>query len=166
VRLAGKAATDADAEHAVEAALSSGAAKEKFKQMIAWQGGDARVVDDPGLLPVSSRSHTIAAPTAGVVQALDALLIGRAAVALGAGRDKKGDRVDLAAGLLLHKKPGEAVAAGEAVIELRYNDEARLATAVSLATQALVVGDKPVTAPPLVMGWVHENGETMFPGGM
>jgi pyrimidine-nucleoside phosphorylase len=166
VRLAGKAATDRDAEHAVEGALSSGAAKEKFKHMIAWQGGDARVVDDPGRLPAASRSHAIAAPKAGVVQTLDALLIGRAAVALGAGRDKKGDRVDLAAGLLLHKKPGEAVAAGEPVIELRYNDETRLQNAVSLATQALVVGDTPVTAPPLVMGWVHANGETMFVGGM
>ena len=166
VRLAGKAATDADAEHAVESALSSGAAREKFKQMIAWQGGDARVVDDPGLLPVASRSHSIAAPKAGVVQALDALLIGRAAVALGAGRDKKGDRVDLAAGLVLHKKPGDLVAAGEPAIELRYNDETRLPSAVSLATQALVVGDQPVAAPPLVMGWVHESGETMFVGGM
>jgi pyrimidine-nucleoside phosphorylase len=166
VRLAGKAATDAEAEHAVAGALSSGAAREKFKQMIAWQGGDARVVDDPGLLPAASRSHAVAAPKAGVVQALDALLIGRAAVALGAGRDKKGDRVDLAAGLLLHRKPGEAVAAGEPVLELRYNDETRLQNAVSLATQALVIGDKPVTEGPLVMGWVHESGETMFVGGM
>jgi thymidine phosphorylase len=87
-------------------------------------------------------------------------------VALGAGRDKKGDRVDLAAGLVLHKKLGQTVAAGEPAIELRYNDETRLPSAVSLATQALVVGDQPVAAPPLVMGWVHEIGETRFVGGM
>jgi thymidine phosphorylase len=130
--------------------------------MIAWQGGDARVVDEPGRLPAPARSHAITAPRAGVVQALDALLIGRAAVALGAGRDRKHDAVDPAAGLLLHKKPGEQVAEGEPVIELRYNDEARLPHALAQATHALVIGDQPLTPPPIVMGWVHDSGETMY----
>ena len=76
------------------------------------------------------------------MSSLDALLVGRAAVALGAGRDKKSDPVDLSAGILLHKKPGEPVAAGEPVMELRYNDESRLSAAVALATQAVVIGDQ------------------------
>ena len=67
-------------------------------------------------------THAVPAAARGFVTALDALLVGRAAVALGAGRDKKGDRVDLSAGIMLHKKPGEAVQAGEPVVELRYND--------------------------------------------
>ena len=166
VRLAGKAATDADAEHAVEGALSSGAAREKFKQMIAWQGGDARVVDEPGLLPAASRSHAIAAPKAGVVRALDALLIGRAAVALGAGRDKKDDTVDLSAGILLLKKPGDRVRESEPILELHYNDAARLDAALQLAAQAVAIGEQPPPAAPLVMGWVHEQGETMYVGGI
>src|SRR5688500_9755439 len=98
--------------------------------------------------------------------AMDALLVGRAAVALGAGRDKKGDQVDLSAGILLHKKPGEPVASGEPILELRYNDAARLDAALHLVTQAVVIGDQPPPAAPLVMGWVHAHGETMFVGGM
>jgi thymidine phosphorylase len=97
---------------------------------------------------------------------MDALLVGRMAVALGAGRDKKGDEVDLAAGILLHRKPGEAVAADDPVMELRFNDASRLENALALASQAIVIGDRQQSPPPLVMGWVHDNGETMFVGGM
>ena len=87
--------------------LASGAARAKFKQMIAWQGGDAAVVDDTGRLPQAGHVHQLTATRAGYLQSLDALLVGRTAVALGAGRDKKADQVDLSAGILLHKKPGD-----------------------------------------------------------
>src|SRR5688500_5172176 len=97
---------------------------------------------------------------------MDALLVGRAAVALGAGRDKKGDQVDLSAGILLHKKPGEQVRAAEPIVELRYNDASRLDAALHLLNQAVVIGEQPPPETPLVMGWVHEHGETMFVGGM
>ena len=96
------------------------------------------------------------------MQSLDALLVGRTAVALGAGRDKKGDAVDLSAGILLHKKPGDAISAGEPIMELRYNDESRLKNALGLATQAAVIGDKAPPDAPLVIGWVHDSGEQMF----
>jgi hypothetical protein len=58
------------------------------------------------------------------------------------------------------------VAAGEPVLEVRYNDASRLDGAVTLATQAVVIGDQAQPEPPLVMGWVHEHGETMFAGGV
>lgn len=166
VRLAEKAATDDEAAAMVRAALGSGAALAKLREMIAGQGGDVSVVDDPSRLPSAALTRMIAAPRAGFVTSLDALLVGRAAVALGAGRDKKGDAVDLSAGILLHKKPGDAVTAGEAVMELRYNDPARLDAAVALATQAVVVGDLAPAPQPKVLGWVHDHGETMFVAGM
>jgi pyrimidine-nucleoside phosphorylase len=166
VEIAGKAAGESDAEQQVRGALRSGAAREKLRQMIAWQGGDPAVVDDTTRLPVARLAHHIAAPRAGYVTALDALLVGRMAVALGAGRDKKGDQVDLSAGILLHKKPGEQVRAGEPLMELRYNDAARLDAALQLASQAVVIGEQAPAASPLVMGWVHEHGETMFVGGI
>lgn len=166
VRLAGLADTDDEAGAAVRQALASGAALAKLREMIAGQGGDAAVVDDPGRLPSASHAKMIAAPRTGFVTSLDALLVGRAAVALGAGRDKKGDAVDPSAGILLHKKPGDAVQAGEPVVELRYNDASRLEAAVALATQATVVGDLAPAAQPLVLGWVHDHGETMFIAGM
>ena len=165
VLIGGQASGEADAEAKVRAALGSGAAREKLRQMISWQGGDAAVVDDVKILPSARHSHQVTASTAGYVSGLDALLVGRAAVALGAGRDKKSDPVDLSAGILLHKKPGEPVAAGEPVMELRYNDESRLSGAVALVSQAVVIGDQPPAEAPLVMGWVHETGEQMFVAG-
>ena len=162
VLLAGKAGSEPEAEKLVREALASGAAREKLRQMIAWQGGDAAVVDDPTRLPQARHRHQLTAVKAGYVQSLDALLVGRTAVALGAGRDKKGDAVDLSAGVRLYKKPGDAVAAGDPLMELHYNDAARLDAALALAHQATVIGDKaPAEAPP-VIGWVHDRGEQMF----
>src|SRR5688500_5846124 len=166
VIIAGRAANEHDAERQVREALQSGAARNKLKQMIQWQGGDGSVVDDTSKLPSATLTHRLTAKQSGYMTAMDALLVGRAAVALGAGRDKKGDQVDLSAGILLHKKPGEPVASGEPILELRYNDAARLDAALHLVTQAVVIGDQPPPAAPLVMGWVHEHGETMYVGGM
>jgi pyrimidine-nucleoside phosphorylase len=162
VWLGGKAASEDAAEKTVRDALASGAAREKLKQMITWQGGDASVVDDTSRLPQARYVHQVTASKAGYMQSLDALLVGRTAVALGAGRDKKADKVDLSAGIVLHKKPGDRVASGEPILELRYNDDGRLATALALATQAAVIGDAAPAGAPLVMGWLHEHGEQIF----
>jgi pyrimidine-nucleoside phosphorylase len=165
VWLAGKAASEGDAEQRVRDSLASGAARRKLQQLIKWQGGDPGVVDDTGRLPQAKRVHHLKATRAGYLQSLDALLVGRTAVALGAGRDRKADQVDLSAGILLHKKPGDQVASGDSILELRYNDEARLGAAMALATQAAVIGDQAPADAPLVMGWLHENGEQMFVAG-
>jgi pyrimidine-nucleoside phosphorylase len=160
--LAGKASDETEAASRIDQAIASGAARDKLKQMIAWQGGDAAVVDDPRRLPQARHAHQLTAPAAGFLQSLDALLVGRTAVALGAGRDRKTDPVDLSAGIILHKKPGERVAQGDPLMELRYNDEARLDGAVSLAQQAIVIGDRPPVEEAQMIGWVHDGGEQMF----
>ncbi|HJU41251.1 MAG TPA: thymidine phosphorylase [Vicinamibacterales bacterium] len=165
VQLGGRAHSDQDAGEKVRDALSSGAALQKFRQMVKWQGGDVRVADDPGVLPRATKSHTVVAKQSGYIKAMDALLVGRTAVALGAGRDKKGDQVDLSAGILLHKKPGDAIAANEPVMELRFNETSRLDAALALASQAVAIGDRQQAPPPLVMGWVHEHGESMAAEG-
>ena len=144
------------------ALFASGAAREKLKQMITWQGGDASVVDDPRRLPQARLVHHVAATKAGFLQSLDALLVGRTAVALGAGRDKKSDPVDVSAGIILHKKPGERIAAGDPIMELRYNDASRLDNALSLARQAIVIGDGAPAEEAQMIGWVHDRGEQMF----
>jgi pyrimidine-nucleoside phosphorylase len=164
VQLGGKAGSDADAQRLVDQALASGAALDKLRAMIAWQGGDAAVVDDSARLPQASKSHRVAAARSGHVTVVDALLVGRSAVALGAGRDRKSDPVDSSAGILLLKRPGDTVDAGEPVLELRYNDAARLDGAVAIASQAVAIGDAPPVEAPLVMGWMHKDGDTMFEG--
>jgi pyrimidine-nucleoside phosphorylase len=160
VTLATLAKADEEAEAMVRQALSSGAALARFRAMVVRQGGDAAVVDDPGRLPSAALTEVVPAARGGYVTALDALLVGRAAVALGAGRDKKGDQVDLSAGIVLRKKPGEAVQAGEAVAELRYTDPERLQAAAALVAQAIESGEQAPVVEPLVLGWVHEGGET------
>jgi pyrimidine-nucleoside phosphorylase len=160
--LAGKAANEGDAATMISQAIQSGAAREKLKQMITWQGGDASVVDDPRRLPQARHVHQVTAQKAGFLQSLDALLVGRTAVSLGAGRDKKSDPVDLSAGIIIHKKPGDQLSAGEPILELHYNDASRLDAALALATQAAVIGERAPAQAAQMIGWVHDSGEQMF----
>ena len=143
-----------DAEAAVRRALSSGQALEKMRAMVAWQGGDARVLDDYGRLPGAARRHAIAAATDGYVAALQADLVGRASMALGAGRQRIEDRIDHGAGVLIAKKPGERVRAGETILELLYNDDRGLGEASALAHAAIRVAAEPPVLRPLVLGTV------------
>jgi pyrimidine-nucleoside phosphorylase len=116
--------------------LTNGAALGKFAELIAAQGGDARVVDDPSRLATAPVQRPVMASTAGVVARVDALEIALAAKAMGAGRDRKGAAIDLAVGVVLEKKVGDSVAAGEivAVIHARSaGDAENVATRVSAA---------------------------------
>ena len=142
----GKVADDlADAETLARKALTSGAALDRFRQIIEQQGGDPRVVDDASRLPHVPDRHIVRAPRAGYVSALDAERVGRASVALGAGRDRVEDPVDPAVGIIVKARQGDRVDAGDAVLELHYRDRARLDAALALATPAMAIGD---TAPP------------------
>ena len=109
VRLAGHSPVD------LRLQLTNGSALRKFAELIAAQDGDARVVDDPARLPTAPNQQPVTASTAGVVLSADALEIALAAKALGAGRDRKDATIDLAVGIVLQKKIGDRVAAGEAL---------------------------------------------------
>jgi pyrimidine-nucleoside phosphorylase len=141
----GVAADRPDAERRVRAAIASGAGLERFRQIIENQGGDPRVVDDYGRLPSAPSRHVVKAPRAGLIAGLDAELVGRASVRLGAGRDQVKDAVDPAVGIMVLAAPGDRVAAGDPVLELHYRDRARLDAALTLATGAITIGE---AAPP------------------
>ncbi len=108
----------------LEQALASGAGLERFRQMVGAQGGDLRVVDDPELLPQANERHTLTAPRAGYVTALDALEVGRAALELGAGRRTTDDVIDPAVGIVLLAKVGDEVSSGDPLAELHANSPA------------------------------------------
>ena len=162
VRLAGRADTDRQAETSITQALSSGAALAKFEQMVKRQGGDVAAVQDTRRLPKASFRHAVTAPADGVIIGVDAELVGRASVALGAGRDRLDARIDLAAGLKVLRKPGDRVRSGDAVLELHYNDPQRLPEAVRLATSAIEVAPTAPLPLPLVLAWIHAAGETTY----
>jgi pyrimidine-nucleoside phosphorylase len=141
VRLGGLAATLEEAEAKVRAALASGAGLEKFRQVIARQGGDPRVLDDYTRLPSAPQRETIRADRAGYVTGFEAERLGRATVLLGAGRDRIEDGVDPAVGAVVLAWPGQQVKAGDALLELHYRDAARLAAAKALLRGACPIED-------------------------
>jgi pyrimidine-nucleoside phosphorylase len=123
--------------------ISDGTALRKFAQLVEAQSGDPRVVDDPSRLPTAPVQRPVPAREAGKVTAIDALEIGLAGKFLGAGRDRKDAAIDLAVGIVLQKKVGDAVEQGEplATIHARTDQAAlqvasRLAAAFRVATSA------------------------------
>jgi pyrimidine-nucleoside phosphorylase len=151
----GGVARNSDAEAVARRALESGGGLEKLRAMIAQQGGDVSVIDDPGRLPGARHRQPLTAERGGFVSRLEAELIGRASMALGAGRMRVEDAIDHGAGVLLHCKPGDPVAAGDTILELLYNDARGLGGAAALARDAIAIDNDPPPVPPLVLGTVR-----------
>jgi thymidine phosphorylase len=135
-----------DPEAAVEDALSSGAAYDKFREFVRAQGGAAETLDN---LPVSGEVREVAAPCGGYVSRIEALSVGRAALALGAGREKKGDEVDPGAGVEVLVKVGDSIEEGEPVARLYGGRNVRRAEV--LAREALELSDEPVEPAPVIL---------------
>jgi pyrimidine-nucleoside phosphorylase len=155
LQLGGRARSDEDAEAQVRTALESGAALERFARMVARQGGDAGIVEDRSRLPRARSRAPILSPRSGVVQAVDAERIGTASMLLGAGRSRAEEAVDPSAGIVLEVEPGDGVAAGSPLMHLHHNRPATLDDAIALAASAVMIDDRPVTAAPLIMDWIH-----------
>ena len=151
VRLAGKAATLKKAEKLVRDVLNSGSGLEKLRAIVAEQGGDPLVIDDPKLLPKAKYTHGFHASRAGFVRGIDAEKIGRAAMLLGAGRGRVEETIDPAAGIWLVAVRGEEVEKGHLLAELYYSDASRLPEALALVQQAFRLGDAAPPAKPLLL---------------
>ncbi|TQM71513.1 thymidine phosphorylase [Actinomadura hallensis] len=106
-------------------ALKDGSAMDVWRRMITAQGGDP---DAP--LPSARETHTVTAPSTGVLTRLDAYGVGVAAWRLGAGRARKEDPVSAAAGVICHAKPGDTVQQGQPLLTLHTDDETRLPRAL------------------------------------
>jgi pyrimidine-nucleoside phosphorylase len=145
---------DGEAEDVVRRALASGAASDKLRALIEAHGGDGRVVDDYSRLPQAARRRTIPAARDGYIETIRADLVGRASMVLGAGRQRIDDPIDRGAGVLIIKKPGEPVRAGDPVLELLYNNERGVAEASALAENAIRLAAVPPVRRPLILGRV------------
>jgi pyrimidine-nucleoside phosphorylase len=149
--LADLAPNAAEARKRLEAALGRGEGTHTFAAMIEAQGGDPRVVEDPGRLPLAKLEQAVAAPADGFVTHIDAEAIGYAAIALGAGRATARDGIDPGAGIILERKVGHAVRRGEALAMLRGSDEGRLNEARRRVLGAYRIGPETPGAPSLVL---------------
>jgi pyrimidine-nucleoside phosphorylase len=157
--LAGVESDYTKATAAVRRALASGAGVEKFREIIANQGGDPHVIDDYSRLPSTADRDVVAAGRAGVVTAMKAEAVGRAAVLLGAGRDRLDAAVDPAVGFTIVAPVGTRVARGDAIVEIHHRAGRGLAAARQLLEDAIVVGDAAPTAAPLVIERIGVAGE-------
>jgi thymidine phosphorylase len=128
------------------AALDSGAAMDSWRAMIRAQGGDP---DAP--LPTARETETLTADRDGVAAAVDAYGIGIAAWRLGAGRARKEDPVSFGAGVLLKVRPGDRVAKGQPLLELRTDDGSKIAAARAAAAPAVTVADAAPDPTPLLI---------------
>lgn len=154
VVLAGKAETLDDARRLLKEALDSGKALEKFREMIADQGGDSSVVDHPEKLLTASYQSELTAKETGYVTKLVANEIGIAAMLLGAGRKTKEDAIDHAVGIKLHKKVGEKVEKGESLLTIYANTQ-DIQDVEALLYESIEIGDQAVE-PTLIHGIVTE----------
>jgi thymidine phosphorylase len=135
-----------DAESAVENALTSGAAYEKFREFVRAQGGDADALE---ALPVSVEVNEVESPRDGYVTRFAASGIGNAALALGAGRAKKGDKVDPGSGIEVLVRAGDHIQKNQPVARLYGEREAERAE--RLVLEALQISDEPVEPPPAIL---------------
>lgn len=145
--------TRADARLKLEQAVSSGAAFEKFEQVVAAQGGDPGALTDTTKLPAAANEHTVRATHGGFVARIDAFEIGTAGLRLGAGRDRKEDDIDPGVGIAIEVKQSDEVTAGQALARIFWNDESRLADALPMIESAFEISEHRGT--PLVYGEVR-----------
>jgi thymidine phosphorylase len=146
-----KLAPDAESGMAMlRQTMTDGRAVAKFRELIAAQGGDVSVIEHPEHMPQASLQVPVPAPRDGYVTALDALAVGHACKVLGAGRERKGEPIDLAVGVVMHKKRGDHVKAGEPLATLHANDAAKAEAAKTELLTAFTWGDAPPPAQPLV----------------
>ncbi len=146
----GERAQDLDAAREMaKAAIGSGKSYTKFLELVRAQGGDTGMVDDPSRLPKAKFIESVSAPESGSVAEIDAREVALTALDLGAGREKKGDPIDHAVGVVVHTNIGDRIEAGDPLFEVHANDEKRVEPAVQRLLTAHRIGEKAVEPLPL-----------------
>jgi pyrimidine-nucleoside phosphorylase len=149
--MGGRAGSLDEARATCRRTIADGSALERFHRVVAAQGGDPRAIDDPSRLPAARLRIDLPAPRSGVVHALAARPIGHATMLLGAGRARVDSVIDPAVGVLLHKKAGDPVEAGEPLCTVLINDESAREAVLAMIAGAYTIGDGPVEIPDLIV---------------
>jgi thymidine phosphorylase len=147
----GRAASDLERGRALyDELIGSGAALAKMRQIIGAQSGDPRVVDDYALLPGAAHQQAVTATVAGYVEKIDTEAVGRASMVLGAGRARLDSEIDHGVGLMVEARIGDKVSRDSTLVNLHFNDDARLEEAVALITRAFTIVPDRVGPPTLI----------------
>ncbi|MBT9175300.1 MAG: Pyrimidine-nucleoside phosphorylase [candidate division WS2 bacterium] len=124
--------------------LESGQAVKKFAQMVAYQGGNPKVVDDYSLLPHAQYKEIILSPETGFVKEIDAYKVGVANMIIGAGRRKKDDEIDYGAGIVVKKKIGDKISLNEPIFDIYCSDDLKVEEAAQYLENAFIISQEPV----------------------
>ena len=151
LRMAGRG-TDAECRQMAQNAVTGGTAMERFRMMIEGQGGDPRITEDPALLPQSKCSRVIRAAQSGWITRIESETVGRACVALGAGRRTKEDSIDPGAGIVLSATVGDEIAAGSPLLTMYAASESCLDEAEAMLSGAVVISGEQPGEQPLIHG--------------
>jgi len=147
----GQASADVDrGRQLYDELIASGAAGEKMEAIIRAQGGDARVIEDYGMLPGAALHEQVVASEAGYIQAIDTEAIGHASMLLGAGRARLDTAIDLEVGLTIHAKIGDRVEKDSSLATIHFNDAARAEEAAADIRNAYTVGAERIAPPQLI----------------
>ena len=130
--------------------IASGKALERFRHCIRLQGGNERIIDDTSRLPMAKLQAEIVSPKSGFITSTRCRDIGIALAILGGGRNRKEDQIDHGVGLEFHKRIGDRVQAGDKLVTIQYNSEAKLAEAKNLVATAFEIGEVETPPPPLI----------------
>ena len=155
LHLAGQAENVKAGQILAEKALANGSALEKFRALVAAQGGNLAYVDEPNKLPAATMTQAVEAEDDGFLARMDAINIGKAAVMLGAGRERKNDPIDLAVGIVVHQKVGARIRVGDPLFTIHANNTENLKAAREEALAGIEIKTEKVTELPLHHGVVE-----------
>ncbi|MGA7160591.1 MAG: thymidine phosphorylase [Bacteroidota bacterium] len=162
VLLGKKAATFAEGIERCKEVVRNGKGYEKFLQLVKRQGGDISFIEKPEKYPRSKFSREVTTSESGYVTAIDPVEIGFAGIALGAGRTKVDDAIDPKAGIVLKKKVGDPVNAGETLAELYTDEKTAIGPAAARVAAAFRLGRTKPNRSPLIISLVDKNGVKPF----
>jgi pyrimidine-nucleoside phosphorylase len=152
-------APDMKAAHAdLQGVLASGGAAEQFRRIIASQGGNPKVIDDPSLLPQAAECELFTASRSGFVVRVEPRAVGRGLIALGGGRTMMSDTIDPAVGFVITAKPGDWVEAGEPMASVYSRDRAGIDRGRAVLRSAVTISDEAEPPLPLVSHRVSKSG--------
>jgi pyrimidine-nucleoside phosphorylase len=156
--VAGVEKDPAKARQRLEKAMADGSAAKKFTRMVEAQGGDPRIMEDPGLLPQAAMVEVWRAPKKGTVLQVEPKRIGYGVIELGGGRSKVEDLVDPGVGFVVSARPGDKVEAGEPLASIFAKDKAGIEIGMRCLAEAITIGAGKPTLLPLVSHRVTIKG--------
>ena len=162
LRAAGRKVEYKEAAAEFDAAIAGGRAMDVFRRFVAAQGGDARVCDDYSLLPAAAERAEYRAPAAGIIQAIDSLEVGMAAIDTGAGRRKKEDAIAYGSGFTFQANVGDRVEKSQVLVTVHSDRPDRTADVLARLGAAIRIGPQPVPRPKMVHHLVDKDGARLW----